>query len=63
LHKAHGAGHPAFSFQGFGYRLDLGDLFFGGIFVGDFNFFVFFLIIWFFVLFFFVIFAAPGVFA
>jgi len=49
--------------RGFGYGLDLGDFCFGGIFVGDYNFFVFFLIIWFFVLFFFVIFAAPGVFA
>jgi len=49
-------------YRGFGYGLDLGDFFFGGIFVGDYNFFVFFLIICFFV-FFFIIFAAPGVFA
>jgi len=50
-------------FRGLGYGLDLWDFFFGGISVGDYNFFVFFLIIWFFVFFFFVIFAAPGVFA
>ena len=63
LQKTQGAGHPAGFFRDFGYRLDLGDFCFGGLFAGGYGFVAFFLFICFFVFFFFVIFAAPGVFA
>jgi len=50
--------------RGFGYGLDLGDLFFGGFFVCGYNFFVFFLIVILFVFFFLaIIVAVPRVFA